>query len=126
MPQGVDYTKDRLAGRNGRIWKEYLAGRTQESIAEDYGVHHTTISNVLREIRDTMPEMAVAEERLRDLERLDAMHEAQFRLAASGDAEATRTALKILERRARMLGYDAPTKQEVSAGVRYEIHGLDE
>lgn len=49
-----------------------------------------------------------------ELERLDALYEAVSTKAEKGDIAAINTALKIAERRARLLGLDAPTRTELS------------
>ncbi len=49
-----------------------------------------------------------------DLERLDALWRLAFERANRGDLHAASVCLRILERRARLLGLDAPTKQELT------------
>mgnify|MGYP000930301741 CR=1 FL=1 len=49
-----------------------------------------------------------------DLERLDAMLAVSYRAARGGDLAAMDRVLKILERRAKLLGLDAPTRSEVT------------
>lgn len=44
-----------LAGRNGRIWKEYCRGATQEELAEKYELTQPRISQIIAEVRDSIP-----------------------------------------------------------------------
>lgn len=56
-----------------------------------------------------------AEEVLRlDLERLDKMWGIHYLNAQAGDAVALSSCMRIMERRARLLGLDAPAKSEIS------------
>ena len=56
-----------------------------------------------------------AEEVLRlDLERLDKMWGIHYLNAQAGDAMALSSCMRIMERRARLLGLDAPSKNEVT------------
>jgi hypothetical protein len=45
----------RLAGRNGAIWRAHISGATQEAIAAEHGIHQTRVSQIIREIRETLP-----------------------------------------------------------------------
>jgi hypothetical protein len=49
-----------------------------------------------------------------DLERLDAMWGIHYLNAQGGDVQALAACMKIMERRAKMLGLDAPAKAEVT------------
>lgn len=53
---------------------------------------------------------------MRELEgqRLDRMQRAHWSAALAGDNNSTRTIIRIMERRARLFGLDAPTRLEVS------------
>jgi hypothetical protein len=44
-----------LAGRNGRIWKEYCRGATQAELAEKYNLSQARISQIIIECRDAIP-----------------------------------------------------------------------
>ena len=122
MPNAKD---PRLEGRNGEIWRAHLFGKTQEAIAEEFDVSQQRVSQIVREVRESLPETDLMEMRRADLERLDAMLPNNIMLAVAGDKDAVSSVLKIMERRAKLLGLDAPTKQEVKGGVLYQIVGLD-
>jgi hypothetical protein len=49
-----------------------------------------------------------------ELDRLDAMQQALWAKAKRGDIGASNAILKIMERRSRLLGLDAPTKADVT------------
>ncbi len=46
----------RLEGRNGVIWRKYITGWTQERLAEEYGIHQTRVSQIIQQVRDSIPE----------------------------------------------------------------------
>lgn len=49
---------DRLGGRNGEIWRQYASGRTQEWIAERHGIDQSRVSQILIEVRKSLPDDA--------------------------------------------------------------------
>lgn len=114
----------RLEGRNGEIWRGYLFGKTQEALAEEFGISQSRISQVIQEVRESLPEADAQELRRADLERLDAMLPNNILMAIAGDKDAVSSVLKIMERRAKLLGLDAPTRQEIKGGLQYQILGL--
>jgi hypothetical protein len=61
---------------------------------------------------------------LADLERLDLLWRAALEQALAGSAQWAAVALRVLERRARILGYDAPARAEVHMTVE-EVDQLD-
>lgn len=61
----------RLIGRNGQIWREYIAGSTQDAIADRYGIHQTRVSQILAEVRKAIPDEDKAERIQRYAEQLD-------------------------------------------------------
>lgn len=136
--------RDRLGGRNGELWRAYTSGRTQEWIAERHGIAQSTVSEIIGEVRKSLPEDARADWRLCALETLGHLHAEMVELAngtptrvtdpETGDLlevdhsnrlAAVDRVLKIQERAGRMLGTDAATKTEVSGAVRYTIDGID-
>lgn len=105
---------ERLDGRNGAIWRAYVLGRTQEAIAEEHGVSQQRISQVLAEVRAGIPGDARTDAALVDLERLDVLLSGVMPAAVAGDVQATRAALAVLERRARMLRLDLDEPLRIS------------
>jgi hypothetical protein len=70
---------------------------------------HGDVMTRLRALART-EETVAADVRRLELERLDTLLVAHWAAATGGDERATRVALSILERRARLLGLDAPAK----------------
>jgi len=98
-----------------------MEGKTFEAIAEELGYagKQGAYDAVRRSIAAVTREPA--EELLKlDLERLDAMWGIHYLNAQAGDVQALSACMKIMERRAKLLGLDAPVKTdnktEVSAG----------
>jgi transcriptional regulator with XRE-family HTH domain len=52
---------DRLLGRNGAIWLGYCRGKTQEALAQEHGITQGRVSQIIKEVRDTIPELDRAE-----------------------------------------------------------------
>jgi hypothetical protein len=49
-----------------------------------------------------------------DLQRLESLLDAHFRRGITGDVRSTLVCLKVMERRARLLGLDAPARHQVA------------
>lgn len=130
---------DRLAGRNGDIWRLYCRGMTQEAIARKYEIKQATVSEIIKGVRDNLPrhvrEEAVQEvrEHLREL-RAEATRIADMEAPPvtvgqrgeilidpvtkevvrdySGKLRAMETALRFAESERKLLGLDAAVKVE--------------
>ena len=131
--------KDRLAGRAGEIWQAYIRGVTQESLAAKYGISHQRVSQILKDVRDSIePETIDAFNRrtLDLLAKLTADHTAIIdagptpkiaptgRIIVNADTgetipdwsqvmQAASNVVKFTERAAKILGSDAAAKQDV-------------
>lgn len=88
-------------------------GKSFRAIASELGVtvgmafkHY---QNALAEAR-AVSEQEATEHRTLDLERMDAQLEALWPAAMAGDTQANGVLLRILERRSKLLGLDAPDK----------------
>lgn len=97
---------ERLEGRDGQVWRAYILGRTQEAIAAEHGISQQRVSQILSEIRSSIPATDRADAALVDLERIDMLLSGVMPAAVAGDTQAARAVLAILERRARMLRLD--------------------
>lgn len=104
----------RLAGRNGEVWRRYIEGQTQARIGDDLGLSQQRVSEVLAEVRAGIPDDARTDAALVDLERLDVLLTGVMPAAVAGDTQATRAALAVLERRARMLRLDLDEPLKIS------------
>lgn len=92
-----------------------MEGRTFEAIADEVGYNskQAAYDAVRRSIAEITREPA--EELIRlDLERLDVLWGIQYLNAQGGDVQAMAACMKIMERRAKLLGLDAPSKAEVT------------
>lgn len=114
---------ERLDGRNGRVWRAYLHGATQERIAAEQGVSQQRVSQILAEVRESIPDDSRADAALLDLERLDAVLVGFMPAAEGGDPKAAGLVLRILERRARALGLDAQEPLTVVLERRRDLEG---
>ena len=95
-------------------------GHSYESISEQlgYSTRSASYKAVMRRLRD-MDRPAVSMLRELEVQRLDAMLYAVWNDVLQGDAGAVSTALKISERRSRLLGLDAP--HTVEARTRIDV-----
>lgn len=88
-----------------------MEGRTFDAIAKELGYagKQGAYDAVRRSLREVIREPA--EELIRlDLERLDVLWGIQYLNAQSGDVQAMAACMKIMERRAKILGLDAVPK----------------
>lgn len=142
-------SKDRLAGRNGEIWRAYTSGRNQEWIGAKYGIDQSRVSQIIGEIRAALPADAREDWRIRALETLQQLHAGLTELAMAEcppafhagevlrDADgnvvldygtrlaATDRVVRLQERAARMLGMDSPIAVEARGELRVVVEGLD-
>jgi predicted transcriptional regulator len=124
-----------LAGRNGRIWKLYCRGQTQEALAAAFDLSQARISQIIAEVRDSIPieerDTLVKQETdlLRDLRSevlelwdaeapelvsngrvIEGIKDHGGRLAALARAES------LTARLHRVMGIDAPAKLDLNLG----------
>lgn len=94
-----------------------LQGFSYEQISAKLGLGRTTaykcVMRALERLRAEVNELA-ADVRDMELQRLDEMFHGCYPEAKQGDKDAIASALKIMERRAKLLGIDVPTKSEIS------------
>jgi len=62
--------EDRLAGRNGAIWQAYVRGSCQDAIAARFGISQQRVSQVIKDVRDSIPEETKQEIVTREIELL--------------------------------------------------------
>ncbi len=96
-----------------------VAGMTYAQIAERLGVTtagaYKMVKRVLERTRKETDEAADELRRL-EVERLDALLLTLWKSATSGNLGAVDRVLRVMERRARLLGLDAPTRQDITSG----------
>lgn len=93
-----------------------MEGKAFDAIAEEagYNSRQAAYDAVKRALTAIVREPA--EELIRlDLERLDVLWGIQYLNAQAGDVQAMAACMKIMERRAKLLGLDAPVKQDVTS-----------
>lgn len=113
----------RLDGRDGVIWRDYLYGHTQEQIAADHDISQSRVSQILTEIRESIPQTSKTDAALLDLERLNLMLTGVLPAAREGDTKASGAAMRIIERRARMLGLDATEPLSIVLERQRDLEG---
>lgn len=106
------------------------AGVSYQRIAETLGYKDSSGAwrAVKAALKKTLQEPA-DELRTLEIERLDAMLSAIWASVKQGQYGAQDRALKIMERRAKLLGLDAPVKQDITSDgekITVTIKGIDE
>ena len=109
--------------RGQQAIKLRMAGATLDDIAKqlDFKSAAGAYKSVMRELKATAQDMGEGIEAVRQLElkRLDQMQFPLWPAVLAGDVQATTTALRIQERRASLLGLDAP--KQIEARVRVDV-----
>ena len=109
--------------RGQQAIKLRMAGATLDDIARqlDFKSAAGAYKSVMRELKATAQDMGEGTEAVRQLElkRLDQMQFPLWPQVLAGDVAATTTALRIQERRASLLGLDAP--KQIEARVRIDV-----
>lgn len=101
-----------------------LAGATYQKIAEQLGYSSRAAAyrSVKRALDRNAPDpRAVDELRAKEAARLDRLQQAHWVSALNGSTEATHMVLKIMDRRARLLGLYAPIKVDTRHTVGSEL-----
>lgn len=120
---------DRLTERDTLIWHQYaVLSWTQYKIAESHNISQSEVSRILKKIRQSIPTQTREEIVAARVEQIRAITEAVVPAALTGDKDAISSYNTLAAREAKLLGYDAPEKQEVKADVtvQYVIEGLDD
>jgi len=85
-----------------------LKGKTYRDVAAELGVTVHTAFRYVEQALDAVIREPAEQVREMELQRLDRLYKAASPAAESGDAMMIAACLKIQERRARLLGLDAP------------------
>lgn len=129
----------RLEGRTGQIWKMTVMGKTQEAIAEHFGIDQSRVSQIIAEVRASIPPLDKEALIQREVEFLETIRERAQELAemdlppafsqkgemlvdrqgnpvldAAGRVSALKLHLDIQARLAKMVGLEAPTKVDTT------------
>lgn len=108
--------EERLAERRAKAWDLKKAGASCRQIGKQLGV---SAMQVFRDLRDGLDEVrdhmahTIQEHVVIEQARLDAINLAIWPKVQQGDLEAARTAVRVIERRAALLGLDAAKRLEM-------------
>ncbi len=93
------------------------AGFTYEQIADKVGISRgyacKLVTSALKRIREETNEITEDVKAL-ELQRLDELFRTAYQAVLDGEVRAIDQAIKVMDRRARLLGLDAATRQEIS------------
>ncbi len=89
----------------------YAAIATKCGYSKASGAHAAVKSALRKTLSEPAEELRVLE-----AERLDALLASVWDKASKGDPKAVDNALRIMERRAKLLGLDAPTTTDITSG----------
>ena len=130
--------QNRFEGRNGLIWAAHVRGATQEAIAQEHGISQARVSQIITQVRDSIPTTERAAAIVRELDFVDQMRRAALdvfdlppkpaysngRMMVdenglpipdhSARLAAFDRAMKAHERLSKLLGLDAATKTDVT------------
>lgn len=107
-----------------------LAGLDYDTIAQrlDYADRAAAYKDIERALQANIAQQAQSADALREVElmRLDRLQAAAWQAATRGELRAIETVLKVIDRRCRILGMDAPIKADitVSDAITTEIERL--
>lgn len=115
-----------LAEKRAQALRLRLEGVTYRDIADRLGWKNqgSAYKAVQVEIQAIVAEPA-EEVRLMELDRLNDMYAQLSTKRRAGDTDAIRTSLRIMERRAKMMGLDAPTRIDITQRIIEEAARYD-
>lgn len=100
-----------------------IAGWTTHAIAQEMGIHRTRVQQIIQQGLNRTIARPAAEWRAIELRRLERLHQAMWSKAiVEKNTMAVKRLLEIADRRAKLLGLDAPTQVEIveDSGERAE------
>lgn len=102
------------AFRQARALELRIEGYTQDQIAEALGVTQPTVCRMIKRALKERTTMGADELRRLEHERMESLHAEMWRYAKKGDTAAASVVTRLMERRAKLHGLDAP---QVSGGA---------
>lgn len=111
---------DEMTERQEVIAEMRLNGFTQEAIARQLEISQQTVSKELKKIRNIWRDrcaLSYDEHVSQAVARYDQLAEALAPRIAMGQAVAIDTAIRLEDRRARLLGIDKPVEQKVTISI---------
>jgi len=109
---GSDVEREELAELRKQAFELRLAGHSQKAIGDMLGRDHSTISRWIQVEIENMIVPRVEALREQESARLDLLLTKLEPKIARGDVNAINAAVRISERRSRLMGLDAPVKVE--------------
>jgi len=109
---------ERKAELKKKAYQLRIAGLSYRKIGEQLGINFQTAFNYVKETLDNLRrDCTELAETYRDMElvRLDEMQTAIYTKILKGDLNAIDRLLRVMERRSRLLGLDAPKQIEVDS-----------
>jgi orotate phosphoribosyltransferase-like protein len=109
---------EQIAERRVKAFELRKKGNNYREIAKELGV---TAPTILADVRAVLHELSkeqqkeAADYKVLELDRLETLQVKMWELAINGDQGAVDRVLRIQERRAKLLGLDAPTKADVTS-----------
>ena len=127
--RGEDAASPRLieaAEKRARALELRKAGATYDQIAQQVGyAERGSAYRAVQTALQAITQEPAQEVRQLEVERLDAMLLGLWPAARKGKEGAVDRVLRIMERRAKLLGLDAPVKADVGGKLSYEIIGVN-
>jgi hypothetical protein len=117
MARGKPAERGKILERQLQALELRKAGFTYRAIGDKLGVDHTTVyKDIQHELQRLAEQQRDSADELRqlELERLDMLLKGLEPMASVGNPGAVNSYLKVMERRAKLLGLDAPVRQEVT------------
>jgi len=110
-----------LHDRDAQIFEAWVQGDRVAEIARQFRCHNDAVLKAIDRFVVVIDDDFRRRLMTREIERLETMHAKFFQLARGGDHAAAHVCVKIGERRARLLGLDAPDKMDMTLlGTRRE------
>lgn len=105
-----------VAERRKRVLAARLRGESFRAIADREDIAVSTAHQDYQTALSDIPKPEAEQLRKVEGERLDMLQKGVWDAAILGDIDASRQALRIIDRRAKLFGLDAPQKVDVSTG----------
>lgn len=120
--------KEGATERRQKAFELRKQGKSFLAIGKELGISdaqaHRDVAQVLAAITKLTGDRA-EEWRTLEIERLDVAYAAIWQGVKNGDLKSIEQSLKIMERRAKLLGLDAPVKEEHSGGIKVTVAYAD-
>lgn len=119
-PERIDVDK-----RRAKCLELRASGLSLRAIAAKVGMAHSSVAEAIEAELDELTKEPAEKLRTVELARLDRLLKAMWAKAMKGDVHRVDRCLRIMERRAKLLGLDAPTKQEHTGKDGAELFGKE-